>query len=292
MSGIARRTGNTSELWGSDRLQRRTPYCGLAPSQDDVGTRPPGLVRRLPQLYLAACQNASEATCLDDFAVVPSALSALGLPSSSGALGGLLERAHAALAHGHCTTGACLFLRLLQQLDRLPIFGMQGHGASMNMAALPAMLPYWRRATSWCVSNCEWASHSQPVLLHLGLGPLYLEVAQDSAFAAAVAAFVPPIMQHSGAADAPRVAGWHPLGGRSVQLCGKGVSTVDLDRVLHGLGGQVWRPHPQARSPSIMRSPKAAGPPQSVASTGSSQPTRSLEVRKGVVDPPSPGSPQ
>eukprot|EP00928_Gymnodinium_smaydae_P043551 TRINITY_DN29150_c0_g2_i4.p1 TRINITY_DN29150_c0_g2~~TRINITY_DN29150_c0_g2_i4.p1 ORF type:complete len:150 (-),score=21.02 TRINITY_DN29150_c0_g2_i4:83-532(-) len=85
-------------------------------------------------------------------------------------------------------------LSLLEVVDGLPIFGLQGHGEALTSPALPVLAKHWRRAPSWCVSNCDWVRHAGPMLRELGFGVLHEDVLRavpgsSAAFAATSPAF-------------------------------------------------------------------------------------------------------
>jgi len=138
----------------------------------------------MPALYAAACLNASiseeETVCADDFAVVPRALQALGLPDTIAELDAVLPATLVAdrttAARGTLAPPVRELLMLLRLLDRLPIFGLQGHGDALRTSSLPALLPHWSRATTWCVSNCDWRRHAGPLLRRLGFAAIHVEV--------------------------------------------------------------------------------------------------------------------
>ena len=153
----------------------------------------------MPGLYAAACRNASdpktEADCADDFTLVPRAIRALGLPEDARALGAALDaslpgrwaglreggtlEASAEAPAGPSAAAVRELLALLRLLDGLPLFGTQGHGQALGRGAVLALLPHWTRATSWCVSNCDWRLHAGPTLRRLGLGAVHREVLEE-----------------------------------------------------------------------------------------------------------------
>eukprot|EP00927_Polykrikos_kofoidii_P048749 TRINITY_DN42964_c0_g1_i1.p1 TRINITY_DN42964_c0_g1~~TRINITY_DN42964_c0_g1_i1.p1 ORF type:complete len:964 (+),score=116.20 TRINITY_DN42964_c0_g1_i1:417-2894(+) len=231
--GVGAAASNSGEAFvhsAGGRTDRRLRVLDVASTVRDA----------MPDLYAATCRNSSvaasgEVGCGSDFAVVPRALRALGLPESLQELdvllrdfnasisparkndrkesGGRIPNSHggragkvasrvgqpfvssedvdaldigapASLASATVGTGANItsakvgsFLQLLRLLDdELPIFGMQGHGEAAQMAALPALLPYWSRATSWCTSNCDWQEHASASLASLGLSDVFRDV--------------------------------------------------------------------------------------------------------------------
>merc|ERR1712070_1113473 len=80
----------------------------------------------------------------------------------------------------------------------------------MGVAALPALLPHWSRATSWCVSNCDRQHHAAPILKRLGLATLHADVLQavpNYATNLETAQKPPPLHVHGGRAQV-REASW------------------------------------------------------------------------------------
>eukprot|EP00929_Paragymnodinium_shiwhaense_P037419 TRINITY_DN19942_c0_g1_i1.p1 TRINITY_DN19942_c0_g1~~TRINITY_DN19942_c0_g1_i1.p1 ORF type:complete len:585 (+),score=86.88 TRINITY_DN19942_c0_g1_i1:1029-2783(+) len=134
----------------------------------------------MPELYAAACRNESfaaaggELACAEDFAVVGRVIQALGLPSEATELSKLLNSMHSESPSGDGNFKHAIesLLELFRVLDTLPIFGMQGHRLNSQLLH-PAMLPHWRRATTWCLSNCDWRDQAGPVLRGLGLSDVY-----------------------------------------------------------------------------------------------------------------------